>query len=95
MTNLTHDNFLAEVEQANTPVLIEFSSQPSLPNDLTQAYKNRCKFCHVDVNQHADLAGQFNLLHLPTSILMHDGQVVQRISGARSKDEWKKILNLD
>ena len=95
MTNLTEQNFRAETEGVSMPILIEFSSESGLPNDLTQAYQNRCKFCHVDVDAQAAFANQFDLLHLPSSILMHNGQVVQRISGNRSSDEWKKILNLD
>ncbi len=95
MTNLTEQNFLTETQGVSMPILIEFSSKSGLPDDLTQAYQNRCKFCHVDVDAQAAFANQFNLLHLPTSILMRDGQIVQRISGARSSDEWKKILNFD
>lgn len=95
MTNLTEQNFLAETQGVSMPILIEFSSKSGLPDDLTQAYQNQCKFCHVDVDAQAAFAGQFDLLHLPTSILMRGGQVVQRISGNRSSEEWKKILNLD
>lgn len=95
MTNLTQENYLAETQNVDMPILIEFSSQPSLPNDLTQEYQNRCKFCHVDVDAQAAFAGQFDLLHLPSSILMHNGEVLQRISGERSGEEWRRILNFD
>ncbi len=95
MTNLTQENYRAEVVEAETPVLIEFSTKSNLPADLTESYKNQCKFCHVDVEAQAAFANQFDLLHLPTSILMRGGQVVQRISGKRSQEEWKRILNLD
>ena len=95
MTNLTEQNFLAETQGVSMPILIEFSSKSGLPDDLTQAYQNQCKFCHVDVDAQAAFAGQFDLLHLPTSILMHNGEVLQRISGNHTSEEWKKILNLD
>lgn len=95
MLNLTQENFQKEVVEANTPVLVEFSEKSELPNDLTDRYKNRCKFCHVDVNAQTDFADRFALLSLPTSILMEKGEILQRISGKRSNEEWKRILNLN
>lgn len=95
MLNLTQENFQKEVIESDTPVLVEFSEKSELPNDLTQEYQNRCKFCHVDVNAEATFANQFALLSLPTSILMNKGEILQRIKGKRSHEEWKRILNLE
>lgn len=95
MIHLTQQNFTAEVKNEKIPVLIEFSNKASLPAELEKDYRQKCKFCRVDVNAQAVFAKQFDLLRLPTSILMQNGEVVQRISGERSAEEWKKILNLD
>ncbi len=95
MLNLTQENFQKEVVEADTPVLVEFSEKSELPNDLTEQYRNRCKFCHVDMNTQTDFADRFALLSLPTSILMQKGEIIQRISGKRSNEEWKRILNLE
>ncbi len=95
MINLTQQNFSEEINCSKMPILIEFSSVASLPAELTEKHQETYKFCRVDVNAQAAFAGQFDLLHLPTSILMHNGEVLQRISGERSAEEWKKILNLD
>lgn len=95
MLNLTQENFQKEVVEADTPVLVEFSEKSELPNDLTEQYLSRCKFCHVDVKAQTDFANQFSLLSLPTSILMQKGEILQRISGKRSNEEWKRILNLE
>ena len=95
MTELTQKNSHAEVENSGIPVLIEFSANPTLPAELTEKYQDQCKFCRVDVSKQALFAKKFELVHLPTSILLHDGKIVQRISGKRSDAQWKKILNLD
>lgn len=95
MLNLTQENFQREVVEADTPVLVEFSEKSELPNDLTEQYRNRCKFCHVDMNTQMDFAERFALLSLPTSILMQKGEIIQRIRGKRSNEEWKRILNLE
>ena len=95
MIYLTQQNFAAEVKNETLPVLIEFSNKTSLPAELEKNYRQKCKFCRVDMNAQAEFAGRFSLLRLPTSILMQNGDVIQRISGERSAEEWKKILNLD
>ena len=95
MMELTQKNFHTEVENCAIPVLIEFSASPTIPAELTEKYHEQCKFCRVDVAKQALFAKRFELLQLPTSILWHNGKIVQRISGQRSDAQWRKILNLD
>lgn len=95
MTELTQKNYNTEIQNVKIPILIEFSASCAMPAELTEKYADRCKFCRVDVGKQALFAQKFDLLKLPTSILMHDGKIIQRISGHRSNEEWKKILNLD
>ena len=45
----------------------------------------------INVNENPDLAQEFGVLSIPTLIVMKDGVVVNRASGARSKE---KILEL-
>ena len=49
----------------------------------------------MDVDRQEGLAHQFDILRVPTMVLMHDGEIVQRISGLRSREEIIEILNLD
>ena len=101
MTELTHDNFKAEAEQANLPVLIDFFSQECSPckamgmvfDGLEKQFDSRCKFCKVNVDQQEGLAKQFRILSVPTLILLRDGEIVQRIRGFHSKQDILKILN--
>ena len=102
MTNLSGKNYKAEVEQAELPVLIEFFSERCAPcralsavlEALASEYGDRCKFCKVDVDAQEDLARQFQILSVPTLILLDKGEVVQRIRGFHSKQDILKILNL-
>ena len=95
MIHLTQQNFYEEINRSKMPILIEVSSVASLPVELTEKHQGTYKFCRVDVNAQAALAKRFDLLRIPTSILMHDGEIVQRICGAYSEEEWEKILNLN
>ena len=40
----------------------------------------------INVNENPDLASEFGILSIPTLIVMKDGKIVNRVSGARSKD---------
>lgn len=103
MTELTRENFKAEAQQAQTPVLIDFFSHDCSPckamgtvfDGLAEEYNEKCKFCKVDVDAQEQLTKQFRILSVPTLILLDKGEVVQRIRGFHSKQDILKILNLN
>lgn len=103
MLSLTGSTFKNEVEDAETPVLIEFYSERCAPCRalsavlvaLASEYSDRCKFCRVDVDVQEGLTQQFDILHIPTLVYLHDGEIIQRISGLRSREEILEILNLN
>ena len=45
----------------------------------------------INVNENPDLAREFGILSIPTLIVMKDGKIVNKASGARSKEQ---ILDL-
>ena len=45
----------------------------------------------INVNDNPDLAREFGIMSIPTLIVMKDGKVVNRVSGAKSKSQ---ILDL-
>lgn len=100
MTELTRENYSAQVEQAELPVLIDFYADwcgpckafaPTL-EQLADEYGGRCRFCSVNIDRQAGLAEQFDIMSVPTLVLMHDGEIRQRISGLRSREEIMEIL---
>ena len=40
----------------------------------------------INVNENPDLAKEFRVMSIPTLIVMRDGEIINRVSGARSKD---------
>lgn len=102
MTELTRENFRTEAEHAELPVLIDFYATWCAPcraftptlEQLSQEYGDRCKFCKVDIDRQEGLAGQFDIMSVPTLVLMQDGEIQQRISGVRSREDILEILGI-
>lgn len=103
MTNLTGENYREQAEQAEQPVILSFYSPrcescgslaPEL-KELSQQVSSRMKFCTVNVDEEESLAQQFDILGVPTLILLENGEVMQRIWGRHSREELTEILNLN
>ena len=102
MIHLTNENFRRETEFAEQPVLIDFYQDNCVPcrnmepvfDKLEAIYGERYKFCKADVAAQEGLAQQFDILSVPTIIMMLDGEILHRVNGLRSEEELCSILNL-
>lgn len=52
------------------------------------------KFQLIDVDSEIDLVKAFEIKSVPTFILIKDGEVVNRTTGAKTKDELLEFLNV-
>lgn len=103
MVQLTRENFKTEVEQAEKPVVIDFYAVWCGPcralapvyEALAEAYGERIQFCKADIDEQEGLAQQFDILSVPTLVLLEDGEVSQRVSGLHTFEELVEILNLN
>ncbi len=103
MVELTRSNFKAEAEEAELPVLIDFYAAWCAPcrafapvlEQLAADYGDRCKFCKVDIDRQEGLAHQFDIMSVPTLVLLRDGEIQQRISGLRSREDILEILGIE
>ena len=46
----------------------------------------------INVNENPDLAREFGIMSIPTLIVMKDGEIINRASGARSKEKILELL---
>lgn len=97
-TTLTSSNFDTEVMQSSKPVLIDFYANWCMPCkmlapviDEIASEVQDVKICKVNVDEQAELAQQFQIMSIPTLVVMKDGKVVNKTMGARPKRE---ILNM-
>ena len=63
-----------------------------MESEIIPTYKNKVKFIKIDIEKDEDLTKQYEILSVPTLILLKDGKEVWRKNGSISKKEVIKEL---
>ena len=64
-----------------------------LESEVIPKYKSKVKFVKIDIEENEELTKQYEILSVPTLILLKDGKEIWRKSGSISKDDVTKELN--
>lgn len=93
-----HKDNLEELKGGDKPLLLDFYADWCGPCrmvlplvDEIAEERRDLLVGKVNVNDNPELAREFGVLSIPTLIVMKDGKVINRASGARNKE---KILEL-
>lgn len=87
-------NFSDEVLKAKGPVLVDFWAEWCGPckaigpiiDQLAVELQGKIKIGKVNVDESGELAGQFEVMSIPTLLIFKDGKPVDQIVGAMPKD---------
>jgi thioredoxin 1 len=97
---ITKDNFESEVLKSSVPVLVDFWAAWCGPckmvgpivDEVAKELEGKAKVGKINVDEEQQLAREFAIMSIPTLIVFKDGQVVNKIVGARSKAELIELL---
>lgn len=94
IVTLTSDNFEAEVENSEVPVLIDFWSEHCGPckmlspvlDEVAAELGDTAKIAKVDVMDQRDLAMKYSVRAVPTLIFAKGGETKETHTGVMMKD---------
>ena len=85
--------------ESKQPVLLDFWAAWCGPCrmvspvvDEIAAERSDIKVGKVNVDEQPELAGAFQVMSIPTLVVMKDGQVVRQVVGARPKQQILELL---
>ena len=96
---INKNNFREEVLCSDKPVLLDFWSSWCGPCrmvspivDEIAAERSDIKVGKINVDEQPELAGQFQIISIPTLVVVKDGRIVNQAVGARPKAQILAML---
>ncbi len=98
---ITNENFESEVLKSDKPVLLDFWATWCGPcrafGPVVDAYAEQhpeVKVGKINVDEQAELARTYKVMSIPTAMVVKDGQVANRVSGAMDASQLEEFMNV-
>lgn len=97
---ITEDTFDEEVLKSDKTVLIDFYAtwcnpcrQLSPIIDKVSLERQEVKFVRIDVDENNELVGKYEIMYMPTLIVIKDGEEVDRSIGLINEEQIVELIN--
>ncbi len=98
---ITNDNFESEVLKSDLPVLVDFWAEWCGPckmiapivDEISGELEGKLKVSKLNIDDSQELAVKFNVMSIPTLLIFKNGEPVEAIVGAMSKDQLLDKIN--
>jgi thioredoxin 1 len=98
---LTNDNFTKEVLESDIPVMVDFWAAWCGPcrmvgpfiEQVANEFSGKAKVGKVNIDEQEDLAAQYGIMTIPTIMVFHKGEIVDKVVGAVPKSTLTQMLN--
>ena len=100
IVTVTNDNFEEEVLASKVPVILDFWADWCMPckmqSPILDAFAaEKVKIGKVNVDEEAALALKYQIMSIPTLVLMDQGVFIKRVSGVQQAGDLKKFAGLE
>ena len=97
--NINKNNFHNEVMNSDKPVLLDFWAPWCAPCRMVvpvieeiAGERPDIRVGKINVDEQPELASEFSIMSIPTLVVMKNGKIVTKVSGARPKKEILEML---
>lgn len=101
VATFTDASFEQEVLKSEMPVLVDFWAEWCQPchmvapvvDEIAKEYAGKIKVGKVNVDENANVPGNFGVMSIPTIMLFKNGKPEKTMVGVQSKETFKKNID--